>query len=199
MLHEAAHVLAAAFATLALAACGTLRAREARALLAATLTPANACGNVAPATWLACALPSVCAAGGLKHAPFVAWQLPARAAASAAGVAAQSFVRAAGPAASLALAVAASRMYASADVQPAYAAAAAAATAAPWLVLACGVVSDLLSSVGSASLFRCGNFGCLINLAHAYVRQNADYGPLVLERMCVRQLRWACDSCDGAC
>lgn len=36
----------------------------------------------------------------------------------------------------------------------------------------------------AAGIYRCGNFGCLINLQDDRVGPVADYGPFVLERMC---------------
>jgi hypothetical protein len=152
-------VAAAAAATCALAACGRVSVGEARCALGALTDGANLRGNVSGAEWLTAALPSVCAAGGLKRAPCVAWQLaPASRRARRAVAAAERIVRAAGPAASLALALAARRAYAASS--PAGGAAAAAAAAAPWLVLACGVVSDLLSAASAfcacaAAFARC--------------------------------------------
>jgi hypothetical protein len=149
---------------------------EAARALGALTQAANVRGNVSAAEWLAAAAPSVCAAGGLKRAPCVRWQLsPASRRGKRAVAAAERVVRAAGPAASLALAIVVSRAYAASS--PAGGAAAAAAAAAPWLVLACGVVSDLLCAASalrarallfSFSLFpktRCARRGALTRRA----------------------------------
>jgi hypothetical protein len=206
--HELAHAAAAAVAAFCLWVAlqshdATLRS------VGDALCGANLRGNVPLRAWAAALRPSwaLGARGGLPHAPYVIWGPPKgqpRAAATA-------FVRAAGPAASFALALAARAALGAGwlpEGPPGVAAA-----AAPWLVLAAGCVSDLLPSSSHLNAFFCGNFGAILNLADGtrfafclqkgparthltpcscagFVSNQVEYGPLILERMCaITQVR----------
>ena len=163
--HEWSHCGAAAFATLGLALASPAAGVTLRSA-ASALRGDNLRGNVPLRAWAAVLCPSWshCArGGGLCHAPYVLWAPPAKAS-RVAREAAAAFVCAAGPAASLALALAARAAH-GAGLLP-QGPAGFAAAAAPWLVFAAGVGSDLLPSGRSAYAFFCGNFGCILNLAN---------------------------------
>jgi len=166
-MHELAHSATAAFVALCLWVLGASFPDAQRSAKQA-LCSANLRGNVPLSVWAACVLPSssgigaFMGLGGLRQGPFVYWVPPKGEPAPAA----QALVRAAGPAGSLALALAVTKAvmaggYLSQPVSIA-------AVAAPWLVLAAGCASDLApaSSGLAAFIFRCGNFGCILNLAN---------------------------------